>query len=73
MTTDNNKAVEGNELNTGYVRYEPFGVVGAITPWNYPVACVVTKLAPALAAGNTLVIKPSEYTPLSSMLLASKY
>ena len=70
LDAQNNREVEGNELNTGYVRYEPFGVVGAITPWNYPIACVVVKLAPALAAGNTMVIKPSEYTPLSSMLLA---
>jgi betaine-aldehyde dehydrogenase len=70
LERENNKPVAGNELNTGYQRWEPFGVCGAITPWNYPIACVVTKLAPALAVGNTLVIKPSEYTPLSSMLLA---
>jgi betaine-aldehyde dehydrogenase len=71
LEQQNNKpTAEDNELNTGYQRWEPFGVCGAITPWNYPIACVVTKLAPALAAGNTLVIKPSEYTPLSSMLLA---
>jgi betaine-aldehyde dehydrogenase len=62
-------AVEGSELNRGYVRYEPYGVVAAITPWNYPLVCVVVKLAPALAAGNTLVVKPSEYTPLTSMFL----
>lgn len=45
------------------VRYEPLGVVGLITPWNFPLAIPAWKIAPALAAGNTVVIKPSEYTP----------
>ena len=47
------------------VRYEPYGVVGCIIPWNYPLALMGWKLSPALAAGNTMVIKPSEITPLS--------
>ena len=47
------------------VRYEPVGVVGCIIPWNYPLALMGWKLAPALAAGNTVVMKPSEITPLS--------
>jgi acyl-CoA reductase-like NAD-dependent aldehyde dehydrogenase len=47
------------------VRYEPYGVVGCIIPWNYPLALMGWKLAPALAAGNTIVMKPSEVTPLS--------
>ena len=47
------------------VRYESIGVVGCIIPWNYPLALMGWKLAPALAAGNTVVMKPSEITPLS--------
>jgi betaine-aldehyde dehydrogenase len=46
---------------------EPYGVVGCIVPWNYPLLLMAWKVAPALAAGNTLVIKPSEHTPLSIM------
>ncbi|WP_432828398.1 aldehyde dehydrogenase family protein [Dactylosporangium sp. CA-092794] len=49
---------------------EPLGVVGAITPWNYPLHQTIAKLAPALAAGNTVVHKPSEVAPLSAALLA---
>lgn len=49
---------------------EPVGVVGAITPWNYPLHQVVAKVAPALAAGCTVVLKPSELAPLSAFLLA---
>jgi len=47
------------------IRYEPYGVVGCIIPWNYPLALMGWKLSPALAAGNTMVMKPSEITPLS--------
>jgi acyl-CoA reductase-like NAD-dependent aldehyde dehydrogenase len=46
---------------------EPYGVVGAIVPWNYPLLLLAWKLAPALAAGNTVVVKPSELTPLSTL------
>lgn len=49
---------------------QPVGVVGAITPWNFPSAMITRKVAPALAAGCTVVIKPSELTPLSAMALA---
>ena len=56
----------GNSL----VVREPVGVVGAITPWNYPLHQAMAKIAPALAAGNTVVHKPSEMTPLSALLLA---
>jgi len=49
---------------------EPFGVVGAIVPWNFPLSLLTWKLAPALACGNTIVIKPSEKTPLSALKLA---
>lgn len=53
-----------------YTVRKPLGVVGTITPWNYPVVLLVWKLAPALLAGNTVVSKPSPYTPLSTLRLA---
>ena len=53
-----------------YTRIEPVGVCGLITPWNYPTLMVAWKLAPALAAGNTIVLKPAEQTPLSPLYLA---
>lgn len=56
--------------HTSYVRREPIGVVGQVTPWNYPLMMMVWKIAPALAAGNTVVLKPSDTTPASSVLLA---
>ena len=49
---------------------EPLGVVGAITPWNYPLHQIAAKVAPAITAGNTIVLKPSEVTPLAACLLA---
>jgi acyl-CoA reductase-like NAD-dependent aldehyde dehydrogenase len=52
-----------------YSRYEPVGVVGAIGPWNFPLVLAAWKLAPALAAGCTVVLKPAEQTPLSALLL----
>jgi betaine-aldehyde dehydrogenase/aminobutyraldehyde dehydrogenase len=52
------------------VRREPVGVVGQIAPWNYPLMMAIWKIGPALAAGNTIVLKPSEQTPLSTILLA---
>ena len=59
----------GRELQA-YTRQEPVGVVGAITPWNAPLAVVVNKIAPAIAAGCTVVVKPAEQTPLSSLRFA---
>jgi betaine-aldehyde dehydrogenase len=56
--------------HTSFVRREPIGVVGQVTPWNYPLMMMVWKIAPALAAGNTVVLKPSDTTPASSILLA---
>src|SRR6476646_7289702 len=50
---------------TSMIRREPLGVVGGIAPWNYPLMMAIWKLGPALAAGNTQVLKPSEQTPLS--------
>ena len=51
------------------VRRRPYGVVAAITPWNYPVSLAVWKIAPALLAGNTMVLKPSPFTPLATLRL----
>ena len=61
------------EYVTGYtsiIRREPVGVVGQIAPWNYPLMMAVWKIAPALAAGNTIVLKPAETTPLTALKLA---
>jgi betaine-aldehyde dehydrogenase len=55
---------------TSYVRREPMGVVGQVTPWNYPMMMAIWKFAPAVAAGNTVVLKPSDTTPASTVLLA---
>jgi aminobutyraldehyde dehydrogenase len=56
--------------HTSMIRRDPVGVVGSIAPWNYPLMMAAWKTAPALAAGNTVVLKPSEQTPLSTLLLA---
>src|SRR5690242_85977 len=56
--------------HTSWVRREPVGVVGQVTPWNYPLMMMIWKIAPALAGGNTVVLKPSDTTPASSTLLA---
>ena len=55
---------------TSWIRREPIGVVGQVTPWNYPLLMAVWKIAPALAAGNTIVLKPSDTTPETTLLLA---
>lgn len=55
---------------TSYVRREPIGVCAQVTPWNYPLMMAVWKIAPALAAGNAVVLKPSDTTPASTLLLA---
>src|SRR5581483_1775972 len=54
---------------TSFTRREPVGVVGLVAPWNYPLMMAVWKLGPALAAGNTAVLKPSELTPLTTIEL----
>jgi acyl-CoA reductase-like NAD-dependent aldehyde dehydrogenase len=61
-------SIESTQL--ALVLKEPMGVVGCIVPWNYPLLLLAWKLAPALAAGNTTVCKPSELTPLSTLMLA---
>ncbi|MCF3642471.1 aldehyde dehydrogenase family protein [Rhizobium sp. TRM95111] len=67
---------EGSDLvptddgDLGMILTEPYGVVGAITPWNFPISMAAWKLGPALAAGNAVVLKPSEMTPFSAIYLA---
>ena len=56
--------------HTSSIRREPIGVIGQVTPWNYPLNMAVWKFAPALAAGNTIVLKPSDTTPVSTIMLA---
>ena len=55
---------------TSFVRREPVGVCGQITPWNYPMMMAIWKIAPAIAAGNTVVLKPSDTTPVTTLMLA---
>ncbi|MEC3980641.1 gamma-aminobutyraldehyde dehydrogenase [Amycolatopsis sp. H20-H5] len=63
-------AGEYMEGHTSFVRREPVGVCAQVTPWNYPLLMAIWKIAPALAAGNTIVLKPSDTTPASTLLLA---
>jgi acyl-CoA reductase-like NAD-dependent aldehyde dehydrogenase len=70
--------IEGRVTNTQsdalhYMKREPFGVVGAISPWNYPLLMATWKIAPALAAGNSVVLKPAEQAPLSCLRLAQLF
>src|SRR5271165_5712227 len=63
-------AGEYMEGYTSYTRREPVGVIGQITPWNYPLMMAIWKFGPALAAGNTVVLKPAETTPITTLRLA---
>ncbi len=63
-------AAEYSGSGTSIIRREPLGVVAAVIPWNYPIYIAVWKIAPALAAGNTLVLKPASYTPLTLLEFA---
>ncbi|KAF5346487.1 hypothetical protein D9756_010090 [Leucocoprinus leucothites] len=65
------KTIETNENKFAYTRHEPWGVIGAIVPWNFPLMMAAIKIGPALATGNTLVLKPSEITPLSALYVAN--
>ncbi len=67
---DGMASAEWDGTHTSIVRREPIGVVGSIAPWNYPLQMAVWKVLPAIAAGNTIVLKPAEITPLTSMMLA---
>ena len=61
---------EYSRAHTSSIRREPIGVIGQITPWNYPLVMATWKFAPAIAAGNTIVLKPSDTTPAVTLLLA---
>jgi acyl-CoA reductase-like NAD-dependent aldehyde dehydrogenase len=63
------EVIQDNEQARIEIRRRPLGVVGAITPWNFPLMLAVWKIAPALLAGNTVVIKPSPFTPLTTLKL----
>src|ERR687891_1654984 len=63
-------AGEYMEGHTSWIRREPVGVCGQVTPWNYPMMMAVWKFAPAIAAGNTVVLKPSDTTPVTTVMLA---
>ncbi|MYR35113.1 aldehyde dehydrogenase family protein [Nocardiopsis alba] len=69
-TLEGRAAAEYMEGHTSYVRREPVGVVAQVTPWNYPLLMAVWKIGPALAAGNCIVLKPSDTTPESTLVLA---
>ncbi|KAF9451002.1 aldehyde dehydrogenase [Macrolepiota fuliginosa MF-IS2] len=64
------KTIETTENKMAYTRHEPYGVVGCIIPWNSPLLMAAWKLGPALVTGNTVVLKPSEMTPLTALRLA---
>ena len=69
-TMEGRAAGEYMEGHTSFIRREPVGVVGQITPWNYPLMMAIWKIGPALASGNTVVLKPAETTPLTTLLFA---
>ena len=60
--------IDGNFI--AYTRHEPIGVCGQIIPWNFPLLMFIWKIAPALAMGNTVVLKPAEQTPLTALYMA---
>ncbi|PSL51289.1 acyl-CoA reductase-like NAD-dependent aldehyde dehydrogenase [Salsuginibacillus halophilus] len=66
-------AASGGENRWGFVVHEPLGVIGAITPFNFPLNLVLHKVAPAIATGNCVVLKPAEKTPISSYKLAELF
>ena len=69
-TLEGRAASEYMTDHTSYVRREPVGVVAQVTPWNYPLLMGIWKIGPALAAGNTIVLKPSDTTPESTLVVA---
>ncbi|KAK1225522.1 hypothetical protein PQX77_011541 [Marasmius sp. AFHP31] len=64
------RTIETNENKFAYTRHEPYGVVAGVIPWNSPLLMLSWKVAPALATGNTIVLKPSEITPFSALKFA---
>ncbi|MDO4927792.1 MAG: aminobutyraldehyde dehydrogenase [Corynebacterium sp.] len=69
-TLEGRAAMEYLPGHTSYIRREPLGVIAQVTPWNYPLAMAIWKIGPAIAAGNTIVMKPSDTTPESTLVLA---
>lgn len=69
-TLEGKATAEYSPDHTSSIRREPIGVVGSVSPWNYPLQMAAWKLLPAIAAGNTIVLKPSELTPLTSVMFA---
>ena len=69
-TMDTQAATEYNENKTSFLRREPVGVIAQIAPWNFPLMTAAWKIGPALATGNTVVLKPAETTPLTTLKLA---
>src|ERR671929_244288 len=69
-TLEGRGAGEYTEGYTSFIRREAVGVVGQITPWNYPIMMAIWKIGPALATGNTIVLKPAETTPITTIKLA---
>jgi aldehyde dehydrogenase (NAD+) len=65
------QVIETDESKLAYTRHEPFGVVGQILPWNFPLMMMAWKLGPALATGNCIVLKPSEFTSLTALRMCS--
>jgi len=63
--------IETHEQKLAYTRHEPIGVVGQIIPWNFPLLMLAWKFGPALATGNAIVLKPSEFTPLTALFMCS--
>ncbi|KAF8995920.1 aldehyde dehydrogenase [Cyathus striatus] len=65
------KTIETNDMRFAYTKREPYGVVGLVVPWNFPLSVTAWKVGPALATGNSVILKPSELAPLSALKLAS--
>jgi len=65
------KVIETHEGKLSYTRHEPIGVVGQIIPWNFPLLMMAWKIGPALATGNCIILKPSEFTPLTALRVCS--
>ncbi|GGK35465.1 hypothetical protein GCM10010965_30530 [Caldalkalibacillus thermarum] len=66
-------AAPGGEGRVAYTVHEPLGVISAITPFNFPMNLVAHKVGPAIAAGNTVVLKPAEQTPLSAYFMYARH
>ena len=64
---DDERPLPRNPASANWVRFEPIGVCAAVTPWNFPIQMAAWKIAPAIAAGNTVVIKPASFTPLTTL------